>query len=481
MKIFARILLGIFVTVAVGFSFLLLWVTRDLEPQYRKVTEEPLVDAAYTFASLAAVTAKDGRIDTRLFERMFRETNARTVSARIYDFVKQDVDLHVYITDGKGIVIFDSRAGSAMGADYSRWNDVHLALMGKYGSRTTRVRKDDPSSSVMYIAVPVTVRGETIGVLSVGKPTAPSNLFVSASKRRILLGGIVVCLAVLITAAVVSGMVTRPIKLLTEYALSVKEGKRTRLPELGAGEIRQLGIAFEEMRDALEGKQYVEHYVQTLTHEIKSPLSAIQGAAELLEDETMDPQKRLRFLENIRSESTRIRTLVDKLLLLSSLESRKTGADSGQLDLKEIAAEVLEGMAPVLEKKQIHIDQSWTGDTAIPGEEFLVRHAVENILQNAVEFTPMGGTISIQAGETGDSRVVVTVEDPGPGIPSYALDRVFERFYSLKRPDTGKKSSGLGLSLVNQIMNLHGGHAAIRNRPEGGAAAVLEFPKHPSL
>ena len=71
----------------------------------------------------------------------------------------------------------------------------------------------------------------------------------------------------------------------------------------------------------------------------------------------------------------------------------------------------------------------------------------------------------------------MSVDDSGPGIPSYALDKVFERFYSLKRPDTGKKSSGLGLSLVKQIMDLHGGHASIRNRPGGGAIVVLEFPK----
>lgn len=481
MKIFARILLGIFAAIAVGFSFLLLWVVRDLEPQYRKVTEEPLADAAYTLASLAAVTEKDGAIDAALFERMFRETASRPVSARIYDFVKQDVDLHVYITDRKGTVIFDSHKGKAAGSDYSRWNDVHLALLGRYGSRTSRLQKDDPASSVMYVAVPVIVRGRTIGVLSVGKPTTPSDLFVAASKRRILIGGIAVCLAVLIATAVVSGMVTRPIKRLTEYALSVKEGKRTRLPDLGTSEIMQLGAAFDEMRDALEGKQYVEHYVQTLTHEIKGPLSAIQGAAELMEDEAMEPQKRLRFLTNIGSESKRIRTLVDKLLLLSSLESRKVGADSERLDMKEIIADVLEGMTPVFEKKRIRLDQASSGDTTFPGEEFLVRHAVVNILQNAAEFTPTGGAISVTTTESGNSGVVVTVEDSGPGIPSFALDKVFERFYSLKRPDTGKKSSGLGLSLVRLIMTLHNGSVRIRNRDAGGAAADLEFPKNPSL
>jgi two-component system sensor histidine kinase CreC len=480
MKIFTRILLGIFLIIAVGFSFLLLWVVRDLEPQYRKVTEEPLADAAYTLASLAVATVKDGSVDRDLFERTFREVESRKISAKIYDFVKQDVDLHVYITDKNGVVIFDSREGKATGSDYSPWNDVRLALTGRYGSRTSREVKDDPLSTVMYVASPVIYHDKIIGVLSVGKPTAPSDLFVAASKRRILLGGIVVFIAVLLTTAVVSGMVTRPIKRLTDYALAVKEGKRTELPELGASEIRNLGIAFEEMRDALEGKQYVENYVQTLTHEIKSPLSAIQGAAELLEEKTMEPEKRERFLHNIRSETTRIRTLVDKLLLLSSLESRKTGLESQPLDLSRIVADVLDDMAPVFEKKRIRIDRPAAGEVIFPGEEFLVRHAVENILQNSAEFTPRGGTIALHMGNE-DKQVVLSVVDSGPGIPSYALSKVFERFYSLKRPDTGKKSSGLGLSLVSQIMALHNGAAVLRNSPSGGAEAILAFPKAPSL
>lgn len=252
------------------------------------------------------------------------------------------------------------------------------------------------------------------------------------------------------------------------------------MPDLGTSEIRQLGAAFDEMRDALEGKQYVEHYVQTLTHEIKSPLSAIQGAAELVEEETMEPRERARFLENIRTEAQRIRLLVDKLLLLSSLESRKTSAETEPLDMNGIIADVLLAMSPQFEKKKVVLHQSSAEDCTFRGEEFLVRHAIQNILQNAVEFTPAGGAITVRS-EACDGGIVVTVEDSGPGIPAYGLDKVFDRFYSLKRPDTGRKSSGLGLSLVLQVMNLHNGAVRIENKPAGGAAAILFFPKSPVL
>lgn len=481
MKIFPRILIGIIAVTGVGFAFLLFWIGRDVEPQYRKVTEEPLADAAYTFASLAATASRGERIDTPLFERMFRDVQNRSISARIHDFTKQDMDLHVYVTDKKGIVLFDSDKGSAVGRDYSQWNDVYAALKGRYGTRTTKTQVNDSASTIMYVAAPIVREGRMLGILSVGKPTTSSDLFVAASRRKILLAGAAVCLAVLITAAIVSGMVTRPLERLTNYALTVKEGKRGALPDLGTSEIRQLGLAFDEMRDAIEGKKYIERYVETLTHEIKSPLSAIQGAAELLEDKDMPQEVKQRFLDNIRGETDRIRTLVDELLLLSALESRKSRVHAESLDLNEIAADAVDAMAPMIEQKQIRLETSLEGTLSFRGERSLIQHAIANILQNALEFTPRNGVISVRTTAADDGHVEYVVEDNGPGIPEYALHRIFERFYSLKRPDTGKKSSGLGLSLVREIMTLHNGAAEVQNRRPNGTRVVLRFPLVPSV
>jgi len=481
MKIFPRILIGIIAVAGVGFAFLLFWIVRDMEPQYRKVTEEPLADIAYTLASLAAVASPGETLDTVLFDRMFRDVQKRSFSARIHDFTKEDMDLHVYLTDRSGMVLFDSDNGKAVGWDYSQWNDVYAALKGRYGTRTTKTKIHDSAFTIMYVAAPVVRAGKMLGVLSVGKPTTSSDLFIARSRQRILLAGTAVFLAVLITAAVISGMVTRPLERLTNYALTIKEGKRTGLPELGSSEIRQLGLAFDEMRDALDGRKYIERYVETLTHEIKSPLSAIQGAAELLDDKEMPQEKKQRFLDNIRGETFRIRTLVDELLLLSSLESRKTRVGAEALDLNEIAAYVLESMLPMIEQKHIRLEQSLEGTLAFRGERSLIQHAITNILQNAVEFTPQNGVIAIRTAAARDGHVECIIEDTGPGIPQYAQHRIFERFYSLKRPDTGKKSSGLGLSLVREIMTLHNGVADVQNRQPNGTRAVLRFPLVPAV
>jgi two-component system sensor histidine kinase CreC len=233
------------------------------------------------------------------------------------------------------------------------------------------------------------------------------------------------------------------------------------------------------MRDALEGKQYVEQYVQTLTHEIKSPLAAIQGAAELLQED-MPPDRRETFLRNIQSETKRIRAIVEKMLLLSALELRKGLEHPECIQLSEVIADVEASHRPLLEGKGLRLTiVNRTDQAPIFGEYFLVRQAVANLVQNAIEFSPQGSNIQIVVQKT-DKVIELDVQDEGAGIPAYALERVFERFYSLPHPDSGRKSSGLGLSFVSEVAQLHCGSARLRNRPDGGASALLTLPLYTS-
>jgi two-component system sensor histidine kinase CreC len=228
------------------------------------------------------------------------------------------------------------------------------------------------------------------------------------------------------------------------------------------------------MRDALEGKDYVEQYVQALTHEIKSPLSAIQGAAELL-DEDMSAERRRQFVDNVRSESHRIHGIVERMLRLTAVEKRKELKDVEEIPLNSLVDDIVSGMASVLEKKGVQVSREVAEGVLTRGERFLIRQAIANLLQNACDFSPEGTTVTVRA-ERADGSVSIVVEDSGPGVPDYALKRVFERFYSLARPDTGRKSTGLGLSFVRQVAELHGGSVELTNLPEGGARATLTLP-----
>jgi two-component system sensor histidine kinase CreC len=236
-----------------------------------------------------------------------------------------------------------------------------------------------------------------------------------------------------------------------------------------------MGVAFDKMREALAGQAYVEQYVEALTHEIKSPISAIRGAAEILEDPSIAPEQRARFLANIQGETRRIQELVDRMLSLTELEARRTLASRNAVSMGAVSRTIVEELEPVLIKRRLTVDVRVPEELVVSGDPLLIHVAVSNLIQNAVDFSPQAGRIVVAGTKVGES-VELTIDDEGPGIPEFARSRVFEKFFSLERPDTGKKSTGLGLNFVNEIAALHRGSADVSNLPERGLRARLTLP-----
>jgi two-component system sensor histidine kinase CreC len=226
------------------------------------------------------------------------------------------------------------------------------------------------------------------------------------------------------------------------------------------------------MRDALEDRNYVSSYVQTLSHEMKAPVAAIRGAAELLQEE-LPPDRRAQFLANIGTESVRLQNLIEQLLALSSLESRKRLEDPHPVDLATLARRI----SDELRARGADVRVTSDGDATVPGDEFLLETALRNLVQNAVDFSPPDLPVKVRI-EPREDQVILRVTDSGPGLPDYAVERVFDRFYSLPRPATGRKSSGLGLCFVREAAALHGGRVTLTNRlDQRGAEAILDLPR----
>jgi len=347
-------------------------------------------------------------------------------------------------------------------------------MKGKYGSRTTRLDPEDPVSSVAYVAAPVFSHGEIIGVCTVAKPWESINTFIDTTQKKIIFVGITGFAAALVLSLFISRWIISPIRRLTAYADTVKEGKRTPLPKLGKGEVKELGDSFEKMKESLEGKKYIEKYVQTLTHQLKGPLSAIRGAAELLQEDI--PEKdRQKFISNIDTESNRIQRIVERMLELASLEQQRELCNAESIDLSKIVKDIADEMAILSDRKEITLQLNVGEGFRFKGERFLIHQAVFNLLQNAVDFTPKGGTVSVEI-KRHWGRLFLIIKDNGAGIPGYALEKVFDKFYSLQRPDTGQKSSGLGLSLVKEVAELHKGDITIKNNSPRGTVAILKIP-----
>jgi two-component system sensor histidine kinase CreC len=473
MKLGIRIFFLYALIFTVCFYYPINWSLTNLRFRYLEGVEDLLVDQANIMAAIVGSNMEAGGFKPGELYKAFQGVYARQLNARIYQFDKESVDARIYITDNAGRIIFDSEDNSRIGEDYSVWRDVRLTLDGEYGARATLENPEDATSSVLYVAAPILVNGETAGVLTVGKPTTSINAFLQSAKPRIFRIGIIAATIAIILSFFVSYIVTLPIRRLTRYANDIRAGKRSPFPKLDRSEIGEMGEAFRKMQDALEGKKYVEQYVQKLTHEIKSPLSAIRGAAELME-EPMSDERRARFLTNIHNEVGRLQDIVDHLLELASLENLKALKKHETVSIGSIVKAILESFRPIISKKKLTVVNRITDDIMVIGDSFLLHRAISNLVHNAVDFSPTHGKISLSVKQE-DTWVDLIVEDNGPGIPDYALDKVFDKFFSLQRPDTGRKSTGLGLNFVKEVAALHHGDVKLTNREGGGAQALLRL------
>jgi two-component system, OmpR family, sensor histidine kinase CreC len=469
MRLGIRIFLVYALFIGLTGYFVLNTVMKEVRPGVRQSTEETLVDTANLLAEVLREDVKAGTLSQSHFPEVLKAYGLRQPGATIWGMPKNQVNNRVYVTDAKGIVLLDS-SGEAVGQDYSRWNDVYLTLRGQYGARSTRLDPQDPNSSIMHVGAPIRDDGQIIGVVTVAKPNSSLQPYVDRTERRLLWYGAGLIVLGLGFAALLSWWLSKSLRRLTEYAQAVSEGRRAELPHYRGGELEQLSTAVEHMRTQLEGKAYVERYVHTLTHELKSPLAAIRGAAELLQSE-MPAEQRARFVGNIDSESARVQQLIERLLNLAMVEQRQGLEERAVIGLSELIDETLAAQQARIAGKRLQIEQAIDPALTLTGERFLLRQAFGNLLDNALDFTFEGGTLRYTAERSG-AGLMVSIFNSAEPIPDYALPRLSERFYSLPRPDSGRKSTGLGLNFVEEVVQLHGGKMQIRN-VEGGVIVSL--------
>ena len=440
---------------------------KEIKPVVRQSAESALIDTANILAELVAEDVAEQNF-TRL-TRIATQVKQRQLSAVVWEHLRTDVILNFYITNDQGIVLFSSE-NKDIGADYSQWRDVYLTLKGQYGARSTAVDAYVPESTVMYIAAPIFYQQQLIGVLTVYNPNNTMQPFVETSRKKVLFQWLLVLVASAAVSVILTYWLSHSVARLSNYAEQVQQGKPAEVPRLLGSGLNHLAQALEQMRIKLEGKAYVENYVQTLTHELKSPMSAIRGAAEMLQEE-LPAEIKARFLDNINDQNSRMQRTIDQLLRLVSLENQKDIGVSHTLSASELVEAVVSTANAKAQLKKIDIVINVRQDFSASGNRELLQLALANIVDNALEFAPAGSTVEITV-----QAKQIQVLDCGPGIPEYALSKVGTRFYSLPRPDGRPKSTGLGLALTREICRMHAVRLVIENHPEElGAQISIQF------
>lgn len=439
-------------------------VMREIKPTVRQVSEETLVDMANLLAVMAREDLVQGTLVEGKFAKQINSYGMREPNAAIWGISKPAINHRIYITNADGFVVLDSWQQD-IGKDFSRWNDVYLTLRGEYGARSTALDSSDPLSTVMHVAAPIIHNEKIIGAVTVAKANRSVQPFINMSKYRVLSWLAVMSILALIVGALIAWRINSALYKLANYADKIGRGEKANKPTFRVFyEYGLLSDALEKMRRQLDGKSYVENYVQTLTHELKSPLSAIKGASEILQTPLSNDKQQL-FASNIESETARMQKLIDKLLALTKLEQLP------ELEKREVIF-----IAPLLEaikgsfiakatNKNALITIQCDSSMQLMGDRFLIQQAFYNIVDNAFDFLFESGQINIFV-ELRQRMVSIKISNTGSCIPDYALLRITERFYSLPRAN-GNKSTGLGLNFVEQVIKLHKGELTISNIEQG--------------
>ncbi|WP_235591634.1 two-component system sensor histidine kinase CreC [Leptospira interrogans] len=454
-----------------GYYYFVDKIEESIRPRYMEAVEESLNDTAHLLASLLEreFSQKNDsleKISERILSPVMRTTTERDLNSKIFEITKKKVDLQLYVTDERGIVIYDSEK-LKKGQDYSKKNDVYLTLQGKYGARSSLLFGSEKG---LFVAAPIRKSGKIIGVITVIKPKKSLIPFIESARKKFWNLSLYVALSIIILFISILYFLFSPIRKLSEYISALRFQKRVPFPKISVPEIRGLGEEMDRLFRELAGKEYVENYVQSMTHEIKSPLSSLLASSELIIE---NPDRLESLVSNIQLEGRRIQTILEKLLELSSLENQSQLEKKLNLNLQDVVQETVASSISEAVRKKIRF-RELTETVYVEGNSFFLGMALRNLVQNALDFSNPGSEITVRCGKE-NGFPFLEVEDSGPGIPSYALERIFEKFYSLPRPDTGRKSSGLGLAFVREIAKLHDADLEVKNGTSTGVIARICF------
>ena len=446
--------------------------------------KEVMIEVSELMSRIASENTINGEIDIEAFESLIG-SYFRSQKNTIHHPSSQRLEnLAIYLTDKDGLLILDSR-DLKLGKNMRHLSEVDSALQGDRG--ITRVVSDPVlgprkargvaidyfyKPEFLHASNPIYARnGEILGAVVVVAP-----MFDLMNKDYLYEFIFYVFLISLFFGALGSYRISRNIKRLDKYISNLFSGEDTTPPDLNI-QFKKLTLTLQNARGNVELKDAVEQYIDTLAHELRTPITGIQLTAETLLT-PMSDEERTRFINNILVSNKQMDKLVTRLLDLSRIERRESLMKPETLKILPIIENAIKAPSrtQTISSKNINIALEIDKTITVFAEKILLEQAISNILNNALEFSPKGGTITFKASET-NTAVSIIVLDDGPGMPPHVLRNLFTRFFSVSRPDSGNRGNGLGLRFVRKIMQLHKGEVTLKNRLlQHGAEAKLRFP-----
>lgn len=386
--------------------------------------------------------------------------------------------------------------------DVADRREVRTALGGKYGSATRLWQNRE--RVYLFSALPITPEGsrqaregtgnqvtnQVLGVVYVTRSTAPVKFAMYRLRTWLF---VVLGAAILLTAVIslfLAATISRPLTRLTRMAERIAAGDRRRRLTLDRrDEIGKLARAFDLMTQKLDARaRYTSELAANISHEFKSPLTSIRGAAELLGDGAVDDvPARDKFLANIIEDTERLDRLVTRLLLLSRFEADVTPTE--YFDYEALVREVVEQKRASLglvqagaqtearspEARSIHIELVYRSQVAtLCGRRSHLASVLENLMDNALQHADPATTVTVMVSDGPDHTVRTAVTNHGPVITEATLQRMWDRFFTTR---AGQGGTGLGLAIVASVVEAHGGKTAVTTSAEHGTTFSFDLPR----
>ncbi|GAA6139787.1 two-component system sensor histidine kinase CreC [Arenicella sp. 4NH20-0111] len=458
--------------------FLLDHAIERLNDGMRQAAENVMVDSVNLLAALIENDlTSEGELNTDSLSNVIENAKSRKLLANIYQVKKYKVSADIYVTNHRGIVVYDS-TGENLGQDFSNWRDVNLSLGGRYGARTSLISRevDSDQRKAMVVGAPISHNAETRGVVSLSTPIESLEEHLATETKQMQRTMISALTVALFLGFLLSIWFSRSVNKIAVFADKMATGEAVEKPKLVDQRLADLANSVENLRTQLDGKEYVENYIHSLTHELKTPITGIQGAIELINEGLPKAEQEL-FLTNIRTSNQRMARLVEKMLHLAQLESKTIAIDQSKFKLAPMILRITNERKQALSDRQLSVNTDCEDGLMAIGDRVLISQAISNLIDNAISFSRHHSTLKIMVENVSEATKVCIINE-GPSIPDFASERLYERFFSLPRKQNGgveTKSTGLGLSFVKEVMKLHNGTVDVKNH-QNGVKAVLYWP-----
>lgn len=366
-----------------------------------------------------------------------------------------------------------------------QYAEVQSALTG---AAKHVVKQTEAGELTVSVAVPIQRFRAVLGVLLLSTEGDGIDRIVREERVAVLRIFLVAAIVLLVLSALLASTIATPLRKLSEAALRVKRGVKSRveIPDFSnrQDEVGNLSVSISEMTNSLYQRiEAIESFAADVSHELKNPLTSLRSAVETLPLAKTEESKK-RLMDVIQHDVQRLDRLITDISDASRLDADLARDDSGVINLQELLENIVMAAREVRRNKHASIELM-TGQSKqsfmVAGHDIRLGQVINNLIDNAVSFVPkMDGEVTIKLSQN-QNKILMVIEDNGPGIQAENLDRVFERFYTDRAEQDGfGQNSGLGLSITRQIVEAHGGKIIAENRRDGknGARFIVILPAY---